>query len=60
MAQEGHIMFARFASKSADAGFTRGEVLFLHASIRDASSEFRVDPASPLRAVAGHFPSRPI
>jgi hypothetical protein len=53
-------MFARFASKSADAGSVRGEVLFLHASIRDASSEFCVDLTSPMRAVVDRFPSRPI
>jgi len=53
-------MFARFASKSADAGFVRGEALFLHASVRDTSNESRADLTSLLHAVVGRFPSKPI
>jgi len=53
-------MFARFARKSADACFARGEALFLHASIRDASNGSRADLTSLLHAVVGCFPSKPI
>jgi len=60
MTQEGHIMFARFASKPVDAGSTRGEALFPRASIRDASNESRVDLTSPRNAVASRPPSKPI
>jgi hypothetical protein len=53
-------MFARFASKSADADFTRGEALFLRASVREASNESRSVLMPPSRAMAGRFPSKPI
>ena len=53
-------MFARFASKPADAGSARGEALFLGASIRGASSELRSVLTSPRRAMAGRLPSKPI
>lgn len=53
-------MFARFASKSADAGFTHGEALFPHASTCDASNESCIELTSPLRAAAGRFQSNPI
>ena len=53
-------MHARFASKSVDAGFTRGEASFLGASVRDALNESRIELTSPLRGVAGGYPSKRI